>query len=89
VRRARFARTADAAAGLLAAVWPTGGAELTARGGTSDKFDRASAYEENHPDDREPKQTLEDEPHNRHNKPEDKQNDDESGHTILRNISKS
>jgi hypothetical protein len=81
--------TADSPAGFRAAVWAMGGAKLTARGGTSDKFDRASTYEEEHPDDREPMQTLEDETNNRHNKPEDEQNDDESSHAILPNISKS
>jgi hypothetical protein len=88
VRRARFAETADPAAWLLAAIWATGEAQLTARGGTSNKFERASTYQEEHPDNREPKQTLEDEPNNRHNKPEDKHHDNESSHTILRNISK-
>lgn len=65
-----------------------GRAELTAGGVASDKPDRGGTDEQDDPDDREPKQTLEGEPDNRRDKPEHEQNDDENDHTILRTFQK-
>lgn len=64
------------------------GAELTAGGVASDKSDRGGTEEQDDPDDRKPKQTLEGEPDNCRDKPEHEQNDDENDHTILRTFQK-
>jgi len=70
------------------AIRAVGGAELTAGGVASDKPDRGGTEEQDDPDDREPKQTLEGEPDNRRDKPEHEQNDDENDHAILRTFQK-